>query len=205
MFKSLLVAISLTLILSSTTQAEVPTSADKIIPIELEASAPSSKVRTIFGKEIESSSLTKGKKSLIIFYRGGWCPYCNVHLAKLVSIKDELEKLDVQILAVSPDLPKNLEKSLNENKVNYTLLSDSKMNLAKGFGVAFKLDDKTVTLYKDKYNIDIEADSGEKHHLLPVPSAFLIDESGKVKFRYWNADYKTRIETDKLVEAAKTK
>ena len=85
--------------------------------------------------------------------------------------------------------------------MSYQLLSDSKMEASQGFGLAFKVDDKTHEIYKG-YGIDLEAASGEKHHLLPVPSVFLVGTDGIIDFSYVNPDYKVRIEPEILLAAA---
>ncbi len=83
------------------------------------------------------------------------------------------------------------------------LLSDSTMAGAIAFGIAFKVADKTYNAYKDRFKLDLEERSGQKHHLLPVPSVFLVGTDGKIKFEYVNPDYKVRLEPEILLAAAK--
>jgi peroxiredoxin len=82
------------------------------------------------------------------------------------------------------------------------LLSDAGLDAARGFGVAWQVDDGTVGKLRE-YDIDIEAASGEKHHWLPVPSLFLVDTEGRILFQYVNPDYKVRIHPDVLLAAAR--
>jgi peroxiredoxin len=77
------------------------------------------------------------------------------------------------------------------------------MNLSQSMGLAFKLSDELVAKYKNEYKIDVEADSGETHHLLPVPAAYIIDSKGILQFSYYNADYKTRVNVQELLNAAR--
>ena len=77
------------------------------------------------------------------------------------------------------------------------------MIAAKALGIAFRVDDATVNKYKTAYGIDLEADSGQKHHLLPVPSVFLVGRDGIIQFSYVNPNYKVRIDPAVLLEAAK--
>jgi peroxiredoxin len=106
------------------------------------------------------------------------------------------------VLAVSPDLPESLRSSADKESLTYTLLSDSDMNAAKAFGIAFHVDDETVEKYKD-FNIDLEAASGRMHHLLPVPSVFIIDRDGVILFAHANPDYKVRLSPEEVMSAAK--
>lgn len=107
-----------------------------------------------------------------------------------------------QLLAVSPDLSAELRKSVQKQELKYSLLSDSKMTAAQALGIAFKVDDATVTQYKE-YGTDLEKSSGEAHHLLPVPAVFVIATNGTIHFSYANPDYKMRLNPDVLLAAAK--
>ena len=84
------------------------------------------------------------------------------------------------------------------------LVSDNEMTGAQALGIAFRVDDATVKKYKESYGIDLEADSGRTHHLLPVPSVFIVGTDGVIQFSYVNPDYKVRIDPDVLLNAAKS-
>lgn len=179
----------------------IPTDAEDIKPLGTGVALPDAQLRTADGKDTSLKSLAQGKKTVLVFYRGGWCPYCNTYLGELQELQSEIMNKGYQILALSPDRPEKVSKSIKDQNASYTLLSDSKMNAAKALGVAFRLDDATVKTYKSQYSIDLEADSGEKHHLLPVPSAFVIDAYGQVTFAHSNPDYKVRISKEELLKA----
>jgi peroxiredoxin len=118
------------------------------------------------------------------------------------SIESELLQLGFQIIAVSPDRPEVLKLNAQKREFKYRLLSDSEMTTATSLGIAFRVDDATVTKYKTSYGVDLEADSGQKHHLLPVPSVFIIGKDGVIEFSYVNPNYKVRIDPDVLLKAA---
>jgi peroxiredoxin len=121
----------------------------------------------------------------------------------LQSIESELVQLGFQIIAVSPDRPEILKKLAEKKGLKYYVLSDNEMTAAISLGIAFKVDDATVKKYKTSFGIDLEADSGQKHHLLPVPSVFVIGHDGVIQFSYVNPNYKVRIDPGVLMEAAK--
>jgi peroxiredoxin len=146
--------------------------------------------------------LTKGKKSILIFYRGGWCPYCNVHLSELQQVEDDILALGYKLIAISIDKPEKLKESLQEHSLNYELYSDSKAEVSKAFGIAFKVEDSQVEMLKN-HNMNLEKSSGEQHHILPVPSVFIVDEEGKIIFEYVNPNYKIRMSGNLLLETAK--
>lgn len=179
----------------------VAKSAEDICPIKIGSMIPSAKILSIDGKEIDIREVIKEKKSIIIFYRGGWCPYCNMHFSELQKVEDDLLKLGYKIIAISMDKFDNLKLTLDKYKIKYDLYSDSKANAVKEFGIAFKVDDDYINNLKS-YNIDIEKSSGENHHILPVPSVFVTDDKGKIVFEYINPNYKERISGKLLLEVA---
>ena len=107
-----------------------------------------------------------------------------------------------QIIAVSPDRPDRLKESVEKHQLNYVLASDSPMEAARAFGVAFQVDVETVERYR-QVGVDLEEVSGEKHHLLPVPSVFIIGTEGIIRFQYVNPDYRVRLSADILLAAAR--
>ena len=187
---------------SVTGQDSYAQDASKVSPVLTGTIMPSAILQTIDGKSVGLKELVSQKPTVLIFYRGGWCPYCNAHLAELQKIEQDLVDMGYQILAVSPDQPKFLEESAEKHNLEYTLLSDSPMNLSKAFGLAFKVDDNTLQQYK-KNGMDLEKNSGYDHHLLPVPAVYLINPDGLITFQYVNPDYKTRIKSEILKAAAK--
>jgi len=176
--------------------------ASEVTPALTGTMVPNASVKTVDGKSVELRTLVSEKPTVLIFYRGGWCPYCNKHLAELQQIEQQLVDMGYQILAVSPDRPEILKESISKHNLDYTLLSDSPMNLTKALGLAFMVDDKTVEQYKQS-GIDLEKNSGYDHHLLPVPAVYLINPDGRITFQYVNPNYKTRIDSDVLMSAAK--
>lgn len=172
-------------------------------PLNVGDAIPAVKLRTEDGKEVSLRTLASEKPTVLIFYRGGWCPYCNRHLQALVGIEDDLNKAGAQLLAISMDTPEKLKATPGRDKLGYRLLSDSDANAANAFGIAFKVDDALVKKYRDSYKIDLEAASGNDRHILPHPAVFVADTAGKIRFAYVNPDYKVRLEPAKVLEAAK--
>lgn len=105
-------------------------------------------------------------------------------------------------MALSADRPERMVKSLEVKDLGYALYSDSELAAARAFGIAFQLDANTVQAYRG-YGIDLEAASGREHHQLPVPSVFLVEQGGAIRWTYSNPDYKVRPENAALLEAAR--
>ena len=173
-------------------------------PLKAGATIPSVQIVSAEKEPLDLKKVLENKPSILIFYRGGWCPFCNLHLAELGRIQPQLIELGYQIIAISPDRPEKLKESTDKHQLKYQLFSDSKMHASTAFGISFRLDDESVAKYKSEYGIDIEADSGETHHLLPVPSAYVVSKDGTIKFAYSNEDYKIRIESEKLLQEARS-
>jgi len=163
---------------------------------------PAVTLRTEENKEIKLREIIAGKTTVLIFYRGGWCPYCNRHLQALVSIEKDLLAAGAQLLAISPDQPSKLKETPDRDKLGYRLLSDSDAAAAQAFGLAFKVDDATVEKYKT-YKIDLDAASGKSHHLLPHPAVFVAGTNGVIRFAHVNPDYKIRLEPAAILKAVR--
>jgi len=172
-------------------------------PLKVGDAIPDVKLRTEDDKEVKLRTLVSEKPTVLIFYRGGWCPFCTKHLQSLIGIEKELQAAGAQLLAISMDTPEKLKATPGRDKLGYRLLSDSGANAANAFGIAFKVDDALVKKYKDSYKIDLEAASGNDRHILPHPAVFVADTAGKIRFAYSNPEYKVRLEPAKILEAAK--
>lgn len=181
---------------------QVAPSADKVTPLLISLEIPDVSLKNINGETLSLRTEVAKQPAILIFYRGGWCPYCSRHLADLHKIEDELYEIGYQILAISPDKPEKLKATLQNIELNYTLLSDSPMTASKAFGLAFKVDQETVDRYKS-IGLDLEGDSGHDHHLLPAPAVFIVNTDGIVKFNYVNPNYKERVNGEVLLTAAK--
>lgn len=181
---------------------EIAPTAEEVSPAEVGEEIPNVTLKDPFGDDAELQDLISKKPTLLIFYRGGWCPYCNTHLSQLAEIEEELYDMGIQILAVSPDKPAFLKESMMEHDLNYQLLSDSDMSATKEFGLAFRVDTTTVNRYK-RNGMDLAERSGYDHYLLPVPAAYLVDTNAIIEYRYFNPDYTVRIENDEILSAVK--
>lgn len=184
--------------------AAAPALADIPREIKVGDALPDATVKTAEGADLKLREAVKTQPAVIIFYRGGWCPFCTRHLMALSEIEDDLKKTGFQLLAISADSPAKIAETPNRDKLSYTLLSDSTMEAAKSFGITFKVDDETVERYKKDFQIDLEAASGQTHHLLPHPAVYVADQEGTIRFAHVNQDYKTRLEPAMILETART-
>jgi len=183
--------------------SNIPQSAEATQPLKVGQKIPDIKLVNADGLEVSLAQLVKQQPTIIIFYRGGWCVYCNKQFGQIKTVEKPLLELGYQIIAISPDRVERLRESLKKHNIQYMLLSDSPANAMKAFGVAFRLDDQTFKKYKNSYGIDIEKDSGQPHHLLPVPTAYVLDKNGVIQYRYTDPDYTKRVDPQELYRQAK--
>src|SRR5271170_4341638 len=165
-------------------------------------SIPDVSLRTMEDKSVRLRQLIADKPAVLVFYRGGWCPFCNMHLQSLSSIKDDLAKEGVQLIAISMDQPSKLRETSEKDKLDYTLLSDSDASAVKAFGISFVVDDAMLAKMKS-FNVDLDAATGNSNHILPHPAVFVVNTKGVICFVHVNTDFRVRLEAAKVLEAAK--
>jgi peroxiredoxin len=166
------------------------------------ASAPGFTVHRENGSAYQFEPRRLSRPQVLIFYRGGWCPYCNMQLADLHEVEPKLRKGGFDVLFLSSDKPALLYTSPKDKHLPYTLLSDNELKAAEAFHIAYHVD---ADMYAKElqYGVDLEKTTGTSLHELPVPSVFIVDTSGTIRFVYSNPDYRVRLSADDLWTAAK--
>ena len=209
---SLATAMVLSLVYSTSTHyghADVPvaSTAAEIKPLVAGDPAPYFTVETVDNEPFDFDPRKLERPVVLISFRGGWCPFCNIHLSELKNVLPEIDEMGIDVLFLSGDRPELLYSSLSRETqgdiaaLGYTILSDANAQAAIALGIAFKASDKTIQRRLDKGQ-DIERSSMQRHGVLPVPAVFAISREGEITFAYANADYKVRLPNDELLTAA---
>lgn len=185
------------LLMSVPALAGIPDGPQEVQSLAAGARAPLFSARTTEGVLRTFEPDGYKKPLVLIFYRGGWCPYCNAQLSDLHLVEPRLRKSGFEIVFLSTDRPELLYSSLKATDIHYTLLSDNRLEAAKSFHIAYHVDDATYAKMRE-YGVDLEVSTGTKQHELPVPSVFIIDTSGTIRYVYSNPDYKIRLGADEL-------
>lgn len=175
--------------------------ANAVTPLLNGQFAPNTTLKMADGSPVSLSALVMQKPTIVLFYRGGWCPYCNEQLAQLKDIEGDLVDLGYQILAISPETPQRLQEQKLKTEFLVTLLSDASLDAQRAFGVAFHVDDTTAEKYKN-YGISLTVDE-QGREVLPAPSIFILSQKGQVLFNYVNPDYKVRPSAELVLAVAK--
>lgn len=186
----------------------VAASADVIQPLQAGDAAPRFVVRTVADEAFTFEPGQLERPALIITFRGGWCPYCNMHLSELRAVVPQIAALGVDVLFLSGDRPELLYKSLAADTqdeiadLDYRIYSDADAEAAVALGIAFKAPDAAIERNRSKGN-DIEDSSMLRHGILPVPAVYAVDRSGEIAFAFVEPNYRVRLPADELLAAAR--
>jgi len=183
-------------------RTDIHDKADQVQPLLPGMKAAGFDVLDVRGEPVHFDPEKMDKPLVLTFFRGGWCPYCNLHLAELRKAEEELKASGFDIWFISIDQPEVLYESLDQPDIGYTILSDSKLDATRAYGLAFRMPDDLVKRYLE-WDIDLEAASGETHHVLPAPATFIIGSDGIIQFQFTNPDYKLRLHPEILLAAAR--
>ncbi|MBS3774092.1 MAG: AhpC/TSA family protein [Bacteroidales bacterium] len=192
MTKLLLLIALLTSMVQMQTVAQLPEKAEDISPLLYGEKIPEGLLKAPNGEKHQISGIIEKKPTVLLVYRGGWCPYCNAHLAEIQEAESEILSLGYQLIAVSPDSPENLQATDEKHRLNYSLYSDANGDFSKAMGLAFQPPERYQEMLEDRSN-------GKNEGFLPVPAVFVVDTSGTILFEYINPDYSTRISAGLLL------
>lgn len=154
------------------------------------------------GNEVDLNKTLANTMSVITFYRGGWCPYCNLELKSYQERLSEFQKLWVQIIAISPEKPEIATQTIQKDAISFPVLSDVWNILAKKLKLSFNLKDAIIDIYK-KFGIDVEKHNGDTLFELPLPATYIVDKNGKIIFAQADTDYTKRTDPDEILEILK--
>lgn len=186
----------LLLFISVSAFAQIAGTAEEVSPLLIGEKVPDIGITSAEGKKTGLKEILSTQPTILLFYRGGWCPFCNAHLAEVGEITAEIKDLGYQIIAVSPDSPEKLKNSLEKQDLEYELFSDANGSLTQAMGLAFKSPEKYGSML-------ISYSGGENSGFLPVPALFVLDTEGTILFEYISPDYKQRIAAPLLLNVLK--
>ena len=185
----------------------IASNAEAIRPLQVGQAAPRFIVETVNHDPFVFNPDNLERPVLLVSFRGGWCPFCNMHLSELRHVIPEIGAMGVDVLFLSGDRPDLLYRSLDAETqadiaaLDYTLLSDADAQAATALGIAFEASATTIERRRDKGD-DIDGSSMLRRGVLPVPAVFAVGADGKIAFAYANPDYKVRLPADELLAVA---
>ena len=155
------------------------------------------------GNLVSSADLLAKGPLVVTFYRGSWCPYCNLQLRALQARLADINALGAQLVAISPQVP---DGSLSKNEISemdFIVLSDQNAKVAAEYGVAWEVPEFVLNHMKVDRQLDLESINNGNGSVLPIPATFVIGTDGVVSWRYVDVDYRTRSEPEDIIEALK--
>ncbi|XOB61214.1 peroxiredoxin-like family protein [Campylobacterota bacterium DY0563] len=157
----------------------------------------------INSKEVNLYDFFEDKDFLIVsFYRGAWCPYCNLELKSLQAYLNEFKKANASLISISPQTPDFSLTTKEKNELEFEVLSDIENKVAKKYGLVFSLADELKPIYK-KFGIDIPSSNSDYSYELPMPATFVIDKTGTIIYSFVNEDYTKREEPQNILDIIK--
>ena len=166
--------------------------------------APNFELPDALGNQIKLSGLLENGAVVVTFYRGSWCPYCNLQLRALQAKLPEIQSLGATLVAISPEVP---DASMTKNEISemdFTVLSDQDAKVASKYGVAWEVPEFLLDHMRVDRNLDLKQVNNGNGTALPIPATFIIGTDGAIQWSYVNVDYRTRSEPDEIVEALKS-
>lgn len=191
---------------SSSAELKIAPSAEETNPLQTGDMAPDFTVYNIDGAEYRFDADKLERTTLLITFRGGWCPYCNTQLQELRSVLPEIKTSGVDVLFLSGDRPEILYSNLKQEvqgvveDLDYTILSDADMNMGIAFGLAFQVHDDIISKYQSR-DWDLDQSSMAQQKALSVPAVYVIRKDGKIAFSYANPDYRVRLPAEDVKAA----
>ena len=163
---------------------------------------PSFTLTNQLNEQISLESLTAKGPVIVTFYRGGWCPYCNLELAAYQQALSEIEAAGATLVAITPELPDASLSTAEKNALKYQVLSDVDATYANELNLVFSLPEELRPIYLS-FGIDIEKHNGPGQYGLPLAATYVLDQSGKITSAFVDADYTKRQEPSEVVAVLK--
>ncbi|WP_178984540.1 peroxiredoxin-like family protein [Winogradskyella helgolandensis] len=171
--------------------------------IKIGEKAPNFKLPNPQEKLISLSTFLNEGPVVITFYRGSWCPYCNLQLRALQAKLNDIKTLVATLIAISPEHPDGSLTKDEISKMDFIVLSDQDAKVASQYGVAWEVPEFLMEHMRVDRNLDLKKINNGNDTILPIPATFIIGSDGIVKWSYVNVDYRTRSEPDEIIEALK--
>jgi peroxiredoxin len=165
--------------------------------------APDFSLPGVRGEPVSLSGLLQRGPAVVTFYRGGWCPYCNIQLHAYQAILPEIAALGARLVAISPQLPDGSLSTAEKNSLTFDILSDAGNSVARRFGLVYALSEDLREALRSN-NKALPSINGDESWELPVPATYVIAADGRIVLASIEVDYRERLEPDAIVAALKS-
>lgn len=162
--------------------------------------APDFSLPNALGESVHLQERLAAGNVILAFYRGHWCPYCNLQLKVLQEYMPKFSQRNASLIAVSPLQPDNTLTLQEKYAIQFDVLSDVGNTIAKKYGLVYRLDEDIVPVYK-QFGIDLEKANGENTWELPLTPTYVIDQQGIIQYAHISVDYRIRMEPEDILHA----
>jgi len=163
------------------------------------AKMPSFKLKDANGKSVGSDDLLKQANLVVVFYRGSWCPFCNLYLRDLQKNLSQIKEAGGNLVAISVENPDNSLSVAKKNELDFTVLSDPNLTVARRFGIVYQMPTETAELYKSR-GLDVAKHNAMEKAELPLSATYIVNQKGKIIYAFLESDYKKRAEPKVIIE-----
>ncbi|WP_071518002.1 peroxiredoxin-like family protein [Geitlerinema sp. PCC 9228] len=150
------------------------------------------------GNTVQLQTLLQNGPVVLSFYRGQWCPYCNLELRALQNTLPDIQKFGASLATISPQTPDNSLSTKEKYNLDFEVLSDVGNQVARKFGLVFQVPEYLCPVY-DRLGIDLAAHNGDESFELPMPATYVVNTNGKIALAFVEADYTKRLEPDQIL------
>jgi peroxiredoxin len=171
--------------------------------VNVDETAPDFALLDAAGKSIILKDLLRSGPVVLTFYRGAWCPYCNIQLRAYQSILPQISALGARLVAISPQLPDNSLDTVNKNALTFDVLSDVGNDVARRYGLVYSLAEEIRSALRSN-NKALPSINGDESWELPVPATYVIARDRRVALAYIEVDYRKRLEPEALLTCLKS-
>jgi len=162
--------------------------------------APDFTLPDAWGKQVNLAEQLKKGPVVLVFYRGAWCPFCNLHLHALRNSQEYFKKYNAQLIAITPQQPDKSREQIKKDKYTFKVLSDLDDKVMLAYKLLYTIGPELIEVYK-KHGLDVEAYNGKGRARLPIPGTYVIDQKGIIRAVHVDTDYKKRMEPADIIDA----
>lgn len=163
-------------------------------------SIPNTVLKSHSGHDVSIDEVANGQPYILTFYRGGWCPYCNLELRAYQTILQDINTLGAKLIAITSESPDDSMTTAEKNKLDFTILTDTNHAFSQSMGICFDMPADLQLVYKE-LGIDLSLINASGKWILPIPATFIVNRNGQIAKTFIDLNYRVRLEPKDALNA----